>query len=160
MFESLEERCLLDSTPPNIVVGRTLATYFVGGVQNNQETITYTVYNEQADPLTGNGSYTASDTLPTTGTVVGTYTWSVKYAGDANNNPATDQGGTAEQTVVSKASPTIMTTASGEIPRCVYTLTARIVTMQPNRNTRNLPTLSAALPIIGPNTIVQMPVKK
>ena len=51
--------------PPAIVVGRTLATpatagtstpspsYFVGEVQNNQVTITYTVYNEQADPETG-----------------------------------------------------------------------------------------------------------
>ncbi len=51
--------------PAAIVVGRTLATpatagtstpspsYFVGEVQNNQETITYTVYNEQADPETG-----------------------------------------------------------------------------------------------------------
>ena len=51
--------------PAAIVVGRTLSTpstaatsapspsYFVGDVQNNQETITYTVYNEQADPETG-----------------------------------------------------------------------------------------------------------
>ncbi len=44
---------MLDSSPPAIVVGRTLSSYFVGGVQNNQETITYTVYNEQADPETG-----------------------------------------------------------------------------------------------------------
>jgi uncharacterized membrane protein/transglutaminase-like putative cysteine protease/sugar lactone lactonase YvrE len=52
--EPLEERVLLDaSLPPSLVVGRTLSSYFVGGVQNNQETITYTVYNEQADPLTG-----------------------------------------------------------------------------------------------------------
>ena len=44
---------MLDGTPPSIVVGRTLSSYFVGGIQNNQETITYTVYNEQADPETG-----------------------------------------------------------------------------------------------------------
>jgi transglutaminase-like putative cysteine protease len=44
---------LLDGTPPALVVGRTLAEYFAGGVANNQETITYTVYNEQADPETG-----------------------------------------------------------------------------------------------------------
>jgi uncharacterized repeat protein (TIGR01451 family) len=37
----------------DIVVGRTLSAYFTGDVQNNQETITYTVYNEQADRLTG-----------------------------------------------------------------------------------------------------------
>ena len=57
-FESLEDRTMLDAGigslfPPAIVVGRTLSSYFVGGVQNNQETITYTVYNEQADPETG-----------------------------------------------------------------------------------------------------------
>ena len=39
--------------PPAIVVGRTLSSYTVPGIQNNQETITYTVYNEQADPETG-----------------------------------------------------------------------------------------------------------
>ena len=52
-FEWLEERLMLDSSPPEIVVGRTLSSYFVGDVQNHQETITYTVYNEQADPETG-----------------------------------------------------------------------------------------------------------
>jgi hypothetical protein len=46
------------------------------------------------------------------GTVAGTYTWHVTYAGDANNNAASDQGGTAEQTVVSAASPTLATTPS------------------------------------------------
>ena len=66
-FELLEDRTMLDTggLPAAIVVGRTLATpstaatatpspsYFVGEVQNNQVTITYTVYNEQADPETG-----------------------------------------------------------------------------------------------------------
>ena len=44
---------MLDSSPPAIVVGRTLSSYFVGDIQKNQETITYTVYNQQADPETG-----------------------------------------------------------------------------------------------------------
>jgi hypothetical protein len=44
---------MLDSSPPTIVVGRTLSSYFVGDIQNNQETITYTVYNQQADPESG-----------------------------------------------------------------------------------------------------------
>src|SRR5208283_1541272 len=55
----------LSQLPSAIVVGRTLATpatagtatpapsYFVGEVQNNQVTITYTVYNEQAGTETG-----------------------------------------------------------------------------------------------------------
>jgi len=70
IFEFLEDRTMLDAgsstqLPAAIVVGRTLATpttagtstpvpsYFVGEVQNNQVTITYTVYNEQADPESG-----------------------------------------------------------------------------------------------------------
>jgi hypothetical protein len=65
-FEPLEDRTMLDAAglttdPAAIVVGRTLSTpslspspsYFVGEVRNNQVTITYTVYNEQADPETG-----------------------------------------------------------------------------------------------------------
>src|SRR5438552_7641592 len=52
-LEPLEERIMLDSTPPALVLGRTLSTYSVAGVQNNQVTINYTVYNEQADPMTG-----------------------------------------------------------------------------------------------------------
>jgi transglutaminase-like putative cysteine protease/uncharacterized membrane protein len=55
--ESLEARLMLDASPnglpPSIVVGRTLSSYFFGGVQNGRETITYTVYNEQADDETG-----------------------------------------------------------------------------------------------------------
>src|SRR4029077_9303920 len=43
----------------------------------------------QTDPVNGNGTYTASTPLATTGTVAGTYTWSVSYGGDVNNNAAT-----------------------------------------------------------------------
>ena len=53
-IEPLEERMLLDAgLPAALVVGRTLSAYFTSDVQKNQETITYTVYNEQADDLTG-----------------------------------------------------------------------------------------------------------
>src|SRR6202035_5011789 len=54
----------------------------------------------QNDTLSGNGTYSASTVLPTTGTVAGTYTWSAHYSGDSNNNSAVDQGGQGEQTVV------------------------------------------------------------
>jgi hypothetical protein len=64
------------------------------------------------DTVTGNGTYTATTTLPTSGTVVGTYTWTAHYSGDANNAAAADQGGSAEQTAISSASPTLRTTAS------------------------------------------------
>ncbi len=58
VFEPLEDRTMLTTgagaiIPPAIVVGRTLATYDVPDIQNHQDTITYTVYNEQADPETG-----------------------------------------------------------------------------------------------------------
>ena len=69
IFEILEDRTLLAVSPAGlpaaIVLGRTLATpstaatstpspsNFVGEVQNNQVTITYTAYNEQANAETG-----------------------------------------------------------------------------------------------------------
>jgi uncharacterized repeat protein (TIGR01451 family) len=53
-LEQLEERVLLDSgLPQAIVVGRTLSSYTTSSILNNQETITYTVYNEQSNPVTG-----------------------------------------------------------------------------------------------------------
>src|SRR4051794_13123148 len=56
-FEPLEARLMLDigigSTTPPIVVGRTLSSYTVGGIQDGKETLTYTVYNETADSETG-----------------------------------------------------------------------------------------------------------
>ena len=67
------------------------------------------------DPVNGNGTYTAGATLPTTGLVAGMYTWSAHYSGDANNNSANDQGGTAEQTVVTNASPNLVTTSSPNV---------------------------------------------
>src|SRR4029077_1664912 len=57
----------------------------------------------------GNGTYSASDG-PIVNPAAGTYTWTVSYSGDDNNNQATDQGGSAEQTVVSPAAPSIVTT--------------------------------------------------
>ena len=69
----------------------------------------------QSDPLNGNRTYTAATALPTAGTVAGTYTWHVSYPGDGNNNAAVDESGAAEQTVVAKASPTLVTTASPAI---------------------------------------------
>ena len=69
LFEVLEQRTLLSGSASAlsapIVLGRTLATpssansaaptpsYFAGDVENNQVTVTFTVYNEQADPETG-----------------------------------------------------------------------------------------------------------
>jgi uncharacterized membrane protein/transglutaminase-like putative cysteine protease len=57
-LEPLEERIVFDSglaaaLPPALVLGRTLSAYTTAGVQNNTLSITYTVYNEQADPVSG-----------------------------------------------------------------------------------------------------------
>ncbi len=69
----------------------------------------------RTDTVNGNGTYTASAALPTTGTVAGTYTWTARYSGDANNAAANDQRSIAEQTVVSPARPTLVTTASPNV---------------------------------------------
>src|SRR5207248_10453932 len=66
----------------------------------------------QTDTVSGNGTYTAGDTLPTMGQVAGTYTWSAHYSGDENNSSVNDQGGTAEQPIVSADNPSVTTTAS------------------------------------------------
>ena len=66
----------------------------------------------KTDTVNGNGTYTASTSCrprarwraPTPGRPT--------TSGDVNNNAADDQGGPTEQTVVSPASPTIVTTAS------------------------------------------------
>lgn len=53
-LKQLEDRVMLDAgLPAAIVVGRTLSAYTTAAIQNNQESITFTVYNEQAKPVTG-----------------------------------------------------------------------------------------------------------
>ena len=51
-----------NSLPPTIVVGRTLSAYDVPDVTNNQETLTFTVYNESGSDITG---VLLTDTLET-----------------------------------------------------------------------------------------------
>jgi hypothetical protein len=116
---------LVTTASSNITLGTTAPTLSDSAVLSGgylpdglSSSITFTLTGPggfsytQVDTVTGNGTYTASTTLPTTGTVAGTYTWTAHYSGDANNKSANDQGGSAEQTVVSKASPTIITTAN------------------------------------------------
>ncbi len=50
-LEALEARLMFSVAPP-LVVGRTQSSYFAGDVPNRQETLTFTVYNNQADPIT------------------------------------------------------------------------------------------------------------
>jgi len=74
----------------------------------------------------GNGTYRTpvGFTLPTTGTVAGTYSWTAHYIGDANNNPS---NASVAQTVVSPASPDLSTTASpGGVAGTTLTDTAQL----------------------------------
>jgi uncharacterized repeat protein (TIGR01451 family) len=87
----------------------------VSGGYSPTGTLTFTLsgpngfsYSQQ-DTVSGNGTYTASDG-PIVNPDAGTYTWTVTYSGDDNNNAATDQGGSDEQTVISPASPSVATT--------------------------------------------------
>ena len=67
----------------------------------------------QTESATGDGGlYSASYTLPTSGTVTGTYVWTATYSGDGNNLTATDTDTSSETTVVSSAVATVTTTAS------------------------------------------------
>jgi hypothetical protein len=77
-----------------------------GGATVDTETVT----------VDGNGTYTTPTgyTLPTTGTVTGTYQWNASYAsGNGNNNDSSDVGATDEQVPVIPAipgSPALVTT--------------------------------------------------
>jgi uncharacterized repeat protein (TIGR01451 family) len=51
--EHLEPRMMLSADLPGITVGRVLSSYTTGGIQNNQVQLTYTVYNDQGDDVTG-----------------------------------------------------------------------------------------------------------
>jgi SdrD B-like domain len=107
----------LGTSAPTLTDSAVLA----GGFDNPGGTITFTLVGPggftytQTDTVNGNGTYTAGTTLPTSGTVAGTYTWSAHYSGDDNNTSADDQGGTEEQTVVSPASPNLLTIASSAV---------------------------------------------
>ncbi len=92
------------------------------GAYNPTGTITFTLTLNgnavagatQTDTVTGDGTYTANYTLPSSGTVAGAYLWLATYNGDSNNQSATDDG-TNETTSVSDAAPIISTTASSNV---------------------------------------------
>ena len=65
-------------------------------------------------PVSGNGSYATPTgyTLPTAGSVIGTYQWNASYSGDANDSAASESGTAGERTAVSPATPGIVTTPS------------------------------------------------
>ena len=95
-------------------------TATLSGGYHETGTITFTLYegstlvNTETDSVNGNGTYTTPTgyTLPTTGSVTGTYQWDSSYSADTNNNPASENNNAAEQTVVNVAVPAITTTPS------------------------------------------------
>ena len=64
--------------------------------------------------VTGNGTYSTpvGYTLPTSGTVTGTYQWDATYSGDGNNNSVSENDSVSEQVTVNKAGPSVVTTAT------------------------------------------------
>ena len=113
----------LATTPsPNVLaLGMTLkdTAVLVGGFHPTG-TITFTLIHNGASPpvdtetvtVTGNGSYTTPTgfTLPSTGTITGTYQWNATYSGDANNHTASDVNDPAEQVTINPPVPTFTTT--------------------------------------------------
>ena len=71
-----------------------------------------TVVHTEIVSVSGNGTYgtPAGYTLPTTGTVIGTYQWVVTYSGDGNNNGVASVMGN-DPVMIDPASPTVLTTA-------------------------------------------------
>jgi hypothetical protein len=92
-------------TPPTLT-----DTAVLSGGYNPTGTITFTLYNPggtlvatRTATVSGNGSYTTPTgyTLPTTGTVTGTYQWDASYtSGNANNKAASENNATGEQVKV------------------------------------------------------------
>ena len=64
--------------------------------------------------VSGNGTYSTPTgyTLPTSGTVTGTYQWNASYSGDGNNNAASETNDPLERVTVGPASPSVVTHAS------------------------------------------------
>ena len=112
---SIPNTVTLGATPVTLNDVAQLANGF-----NPMGTITFTlVYNSttvdtEMVAVNGNGTYTTPTgfTLPTTGTVTGTYQWNAVYSGDANNSSVSDNNATKEQVTVSAAHPTLSTNPS------------------------------------------------
>ena len=95
---------LSNVTPPIL----TDSAVFAGG-NNPTGTLTFklyapggvTVVDTETVTVNGNGTYSTLHgyTLPTTGSVAGTYQWVVSYSGDANNNSVTGTLGSEPVTV-------------------------------------------------------------
>jgi uncharacterized repeat protein (TIGR01451 family) len=103
------------TTPPILTDSSVLS-----GGYHPTGTITFTLFHQgtlvdtETATVNGNGTYTTPTgfTLPSTGTVTGTYQWDASFSGDSNNGTASDNNNVNEQVTVSAASPAISTTPS------------------------------------------------
>jgi uncharacterized repeat protein (TIGR01451 family) len=113
---------LTTAASPNVTLSGSVVTLRDSAILsqglNPTGTITFTLtgpggatVDTETVVVNGDGTYTTPTgfTLPTAGTVAGTYSWIATYSGDPNNNPA---NASPEPTVVSRASPGLSTTAS------------------------------------------------
>src|SRR5262249_2726773 len=113
---------LTTATSPNVALSASLVTLSdtatLSGGSNPTGTLTFQlrdpgnfIVDVETVPVNGNGTYITpvGFTLPTTGTVAGTWAWHATYSGNPNNNGVS---ASPEQTVVSLASPGLSTTAS------------------------------------------------
>jgi hypothetical protein len=128
-------------------------TATVSGGTSPTGSVTFTLMNPlgaivdtESVTVTGDGNYTTPTgyTLPTTGTVAGTYQWDASYSGDSNNTPTSDNNNSNEQVVVSAANPSISTsqqTASATVDTTVAdqaTVTGLVDPNSPDTVTFNL----------------------
>ena len=99
----------------------------LSGGANPTGTIVFTLYspngtlvNTEMVTVKGDSSYTTPNgyTLPTKGTVTGTYQWDATYTGDANNNAVSDVNDALEQITIGSASPSISTKPSVTSTQC------------------------------------------
>lgn len=77
------------------------------------DTTCQTAISTLTTPVSGNGTYNSTGVTATT---PGTYRWTASYGGDANNNATGTTACGSESVLVTKASPTISTVPSGQVP--------------------------------------------
>src|SRR5690349_14839677 len=118
-LEALEARQMLSASPTLVTTASFAAGNVVGsavpqdsavlsGGDQESGLLTFTLTapdNSVVDTetITPNGDGTYNTNNLSLATQVGTYTWAVSFAGDALNDPASDEGGAAEQVTTVKA---------------------------------------------------------
>ncbi len=129
-FGSVPAPTLATTASPNVTLGPGTTTLtdtanLQAPYNNVGGSITFTLTQNgnpvpgatQSDPVTGNGSYSASYTLPNSSAAAGTYVWTANYS--VNGHPVATDDGANETTLVSLPMPAINTTiydATGALP--------------------------------------------